>query len=77
MPRPPLVASQHGLVDAFEAMTLGRPYRDSVPEAEAMAEIRRCAGTQFDPHVVDEFEKLIAKRGSDRAESAPRTGATR
>jgi HD-GYP domain-containing protein (c-di-GMP phosphodiesterase class II) len=50
-------------VDAFESMTLGRPYRDSIPEAEALAEVKRCSGTQFDPRVVKEFERLIAKKG--------------
>jgi signal transduction histidine kinase/putative methionine-R-sulfoxide reductase with GAF domain len=53
------------VVDAFEAMTLGRPYRDSVPELEALAEIRRCAGTQFDPRVVEEFDRLMAERAAD------------
>jgi len=74
----PLSARILSLVDAFESMTLGRPYRDSVPEAEALAEIRRCTGTQFDPRVVEEFERLLAKRGTDRAQaSASKTEATR
>ncbi len=74
----PLASRILALVDAFEAMTLGRPYRDSVPEVEALAEIRRCAGTQFDPRVVEEFELLIARRSSDRGTPAPfRTEARR
>ena len=73
----PLASRILALIDAYEAMTLGRPYRDSMSEAEAMAEIRRCSGTQFDPHVVEEFEQILAKRGADRAETTPRTGATR
>ncbi len=73
----PLAARILALVDAFEAMTLGRPYRDSISETEAMAEIRRCSGTQFDPRVVQEFEAFLAKRGADRAATIPRTGATR
>jgi len=67
----PLAARILALVDAFEAMTLGRPYRDSVPEAEALAEIRRCSGSQFDPRVVELFEQIMARRGADRGTQAP------
>ncbi len=66
----PLASRILALVDAFEAMTLGRPYRDSMPEAEAQAEIRRCSGSQFDPRVVEEFEQLLALRG-ERGAPAP------
>jgi signal transduction histidine kinase/putative methionine-R-sulfoxide reductase with GAF domain len=74
----PLAARILAVIDAFEAMTLGRPYRDTMPEAEALAEIRRCSGTQFDPRVVVEFEKLLMERGIDRAPAPnPKTGAAR
>jgi diguanylate cyclase (GGDEF)-like protein len=49
--------------DAFDAMTSARPYRDRRSEQDAVAELRRCAGTQFDPTVVAcfaaEFEALL------------------
>jgi HD-GYP domain-containing protein (c-di-GMP phosphodiesterase class II) len=75
----PMAARILALVDAFEAMTLGRPYRDSVPEAEAIAEIKRCSGTQFDPRVVEEFERLVSKDGAERtgAKAAPEPGVPR
>ncbi|HYR51326.1 MAG TPA: HD domain-containing phosphohydrolase [Candidatus Dormibacteraeota bacterium] len=73
----PLAARILALVDAFEAMTLGRPYRDSMSEAEALAEIRRCTGTQFDPRVVAELEEILAKRGTDHPATAHGTGAAR
>jgi HD-GYP domain-containing protein (c-di-GMP phosphodiesterase class II) len=38
--------------DAFSAMTTDRPYRAARTEEEALAEMQRCAGTQFDPQVV-------------------------
>jgi HD-GYP domain-containing protein (c-di-GMP phosphodiesterase class II) len=38
--------------DAFDAMTTNRPYRRALPAAEALGELRRCAGSQFDPSVV-------------------------
>ena len=41
------------VVDTFDALTWGRVYRDAVPLESAAAELRRCAGTQFDPKVVD------------------------
>jgi HD-GYP domain-containing protein (c-di-GMP phosphodiesterase class II) len=47
--------------DAFDAMTTQRPYRDSVSETDAIEELRRCAGTQFDPGVVAAFCKVIAR----------------
>ncbi len=41
--------------DAFHAMTSDRPYRRAMPEGEALQELRRNAGAQFDPDVVDAF----------------------
>jgi two-component system cell cycle response regulator len=41
--------------DAFDAMTTDRPYQPAVPLNEALAELRRCAGSQFDPSVVEIF----------------------
>ena len=39
------------VVDAFDAMTSTRPYRRALPTMHALAEIERCAGTQFDPTI--------------------------
>jgi HD-GYP domain-containing protein (c-di-GMP phosphodiesterase class II) len=39
--------------DAFFAMAEERPYRCAMPSEDAIAELRRCAGTQFDPDVVE------------------------
>jgi diguanylate cyclase (GGDEF)-like protein len=46
------------LVDAFTAMTSDRPFRAALSHAEALAELRRHRGSQFDPGVVDAFERL-------------------
>jgi two-component system, cell cycle response regulator len=51
----PLEARIIAVCDAFHAMTADRPYRAAIPPAEAIAELRRAAGTQFDPQVVDAF----------------------
>ena len=46
--------------DAWDAMTSDRPYRAALPEAEARAELRRSAGGQFDPDVVEALLRVIA-----------------
>ncbi|HEY1316741.1 MAG TPA: HD domain-containing phosphohydrolase [Gaiella sp.] len=51
----PLEGRVLAVADAFDAMTSLRPYRRSLSSSEAASEIRRCAGTQFDPEVVDAF----------------------
>jgi len=56
----PLVARIVCACDAFSAMTTDRPYRKAMSEVEALAELRRCAGTHFDPAVVD---ALVAVAG--------------
>ncbi len=57
----PLAARVLAVVDAYEAMTAGRPYREPYGEEEAVAELKRCAGTQFDPAVVEEFCRMLAE----------------
>ena len=51
----PLGASIIAVCDAFDAMVSERPYRDAMSPADALVELRRCAGTQFDPGVVEAF----------------------
>lgn len=48
------------VADAFDAMTSGRPYRPALGADAAAAEIGRCAGTQFDPEIVDAFLSTLA-----------------
>jgi HD-GYP domain-containing protein (c-di-GMP phosphodiesterase class II) len=59
----PLVARIVCCADAFDAMTTDRPYRRALPVADAIAELRRCSGTQFDPAVVDAALVGIAASG--------------
>jgi two-component system, cell cycle response regulator len=57
----PLGARVVAVCDAFNAMTTDRPYRESVADQDAIEELRRCAGTQFDPLVVEAFCRVIAR----------------
>jgi response regulator RpfG family c-di-GMP phosphodiesterase len=56
--RIPLGARIFSVVDAFDAMTFDRPYSKAIPFGAAYAEIKRCAGTHFDPAVVEAFLKV-------------------
>jgi HD-GYP domain-containing protein (c-di-GMP phosphodiesterase class II) len=54
----PLGARIVAVADSYSAMTDGRRYRSSCTHAEAMQELRRCSGTNFDPGVVEAFMSL-------------------
>lgn len=54
----PLECRLLAITDAYDAMTSDRPYRKAMSHEAALAEIRRCAGTQFDPWLVDVFMGL-------------------
>ena len=54
----PLVARIVCCCDAYSAITTDRPYRERRSAAEALAELRRCAGAQFDPVVVAALERV-------------------
>jgi putative nucleotidyltransferase with HDIG domain len=51
----PLMGRIIGLADSFDAMTTNRTYRKALPLEVALSEIRRCAGTQFDPALAETF----------------------
>lgn len=61
----PLEARIIGIVDAFDAMTEVRPYKISFTKEEALAELNRCAGAQFDPKLV---KMVIEKKVFDSLE---------
>jgi HD superfamily phosphohydrolase YqeK len=59
------------VADAFDAMTSDRSYRGARPVPEAVAELRKWAGKQFDPAFVDAFVAAIERDGWTAPEAAP------
>jgi len=55
----PLLSRVIAVVDAFDAMVNTRSYRKALPQSVAVEELRRCAGSQFDPQIVSEFIKMV------------------
>lgn len=55
----PLLSRILAIVDAYDVMTRGRPYKKPITKKEAVKELKRCAGTQFDPNLVDKFIDII------------------
>ncbi len=69
----PLECRILAIVDAFDAMTNDRPYHKGIPVEEALREIERCAGTQFDPELAIIFVEKIrnSEPGSPDLSDAP------
>jgi diguanylate cyclase (GGDEF)-like protein/PAS domain S-box-containing protein len=57
----PMGARIIALADVFQALTSDRPYRKALPPKKIIAEIKKGAGTQFDPKIVDAFVKILKK----------------
>jgi HD-GYP domain-containing protein (c-di-GMP phosphodiesterase class II) len=62
----PLAARIICACDTYSAMTTNRPYRAALPVADAVAELERCSGSQFDPAIVDALLRTIAKHPEHR-----------
>jgi diguanylate cyclase (GGDEF)-like protein len=55
----PIGARIFALADSYDAMRSDRPYRNGMPAADAVAELQRCSGTQFDPDLVEIFLGMV------------------
>ena len=62
----PLSARIIAVVDAFDAMTNDRPYREALTTERALAELRLKSGSQFDPTVVEAFAEVLISRSEER-----------
>ncbi len=65
----PLGARIFSIADAMDAMISDRPYRKALPLSHAREEIRRCAGTQFDPKVVEVFMSIPEQHWTELREN--------
>ena len=50
------------MVDSYDVMVHDRPYHKAISEAAARKELMRCAGTQFDPQIVEAYLELLKKK---------------
>jgi diguanylate cyclase (GGDEF)-like protein/excisionase family DNA binding protein len=66
----PLVARAMCVVDCYDAMSCKRPYRRALSYRQCLDELRRCAGTQFDPGMVEAFLRVLDKLRRRRAQVA-------
>jgi HD-GYP domain-containing protein (c-di-GMP phosphodiesterase class II) len=55
----PLASRIIAVADAFDAMTTNRPYRAAMSREDALAELHRCTGTQFDAACVEALERSV------------------
>lgn len=55
----PMLSRVLSIIDAYDAMTTNKPYREAISSEAAREEIRRCAGTQFDPYLASEFLQMM------------------
>jgi HD-GYP domain-containing protein (c-di-GMP phosphodiesterase class II) len=58
----PVEARVLAIADAFDAMTSDRPYRQALSREQALAEVERCAGTQFDPEIARIFLEVLGRQ---------------
>lgn len=57
----PVISRVIAVTDSYHAMTSARPYRKAFAQKEAIERLKRGAGSQFDPHIVDVFVNLMRK----------------
>lgn len=69
----PIVARIISVADTYDAMTSDRSYRRALPHQVAVAEIKRCSGTQFDPGVAHDFHSHIDGFRAEQALAGKKT----
>lgn len=59
----PIISRIISVVDAYDVMITGRPYKKAISQLEAIEELLTCSGTQFDPEIVTVFVEYLGKEG--------------
>ncbi|HAM35349.1 MAG TPA: hypothetical protein DEB40_11205 [Elusimicrobia bacterium] len=67
----PMGARMVAVIDAWDAMRSDRPYRKALSREAAIAELRRCSGSQFDPRIVEAFLKVESEEPAREIEKNP------
>ena len=62
----PLLSRITAIAVTYESLTNGRPYKKALPSGEVVAEIKRCAGTHFDPELVEVFLSVYKEVNGDK-----------
>lgn len=65
----PIIARIISVADTYDAMTSDRSYRRALPHQVALTEIKRCAGSQFDPDLAESFSKSIQLHRDEQTSS--------
>ena len=60
----PKICRALSIIDAYDVMTHERPYKEAFSHEDAVKEIKRCSGSQFDPDLADLFMQFIAREKS-------------
>lgn len=69
----PLIARIISVVDAYDSMTNERCYRKTLTHEQAIEELKRCSGTQFDPKIVEAFIRMLKRFNPNPKESSGNT----
>jgi diguanylate cyclase (GGDEF)-like protein/PAS domain S-box-containing protein len=67
----PKISRIVSIVDSYDVMMSDRPYKSAISQKQAIAELKRQAGTQFDPHIVKTFVTLLLDTGKSKKSSQP------
>jgi HD-GYP domain-containing protein (c-di-GMP phosphodiesterase class II) len=70
------IRHHHERFDAYEAMTADRPYRKALSDQQAVNELKRCSGTQFDPQIVEAFLAVMGRPSARAMETGEEAAAS-
>jgi len=73
----PIEARILSLADAFDAMTSSRPYRGKMSYKKVLQELKHCAGTQFDPKLVEAFLPIALSTAPEEVGVGEDSGSTK